>query len=114
MLEAAIKQNDICFNTKPLKVSDKFVNFLIEDEINPDSWISLSIDSDQTIFSIKFMKWIPRHHCMIIFKNVNRIKAANSKFRKFDISAAYLLNKYNFQSKISKFISDFKNADAIY
>ena len=46
LLETAIKRKMIFgFNTKPLKVSDKFVNLLKNNEINKDSWISLSIDS---------------------------------------------------------------------
>ncbi len=113
LLEAAIKNKMIFgFNTKPLKVSDKFVNLLIDSEINPDSWISLSIDSGSNeIFNKVHGMNTKAPLYDNVLKNVNRIKVANSKFRKFDISAAYLLNKYNSsKEEISKFISDFKNA----
>ena len=46
-----------------------------------------------------------------VLKNVNRIKDANIPSRKFDVSAAYLLNKFNSsKSEIKKFINDFKSA----
>jgi hypothetical protein len=46
-----------------------------------------------------------------VLKNVMRIKEANKPIRKFDVSAAYLLNKFNSsKDEISKFLSDFKEA----
>ncbi len=110
LLEAAIKNNMIFgFNTKPLKVSDKFVDLLIKNEINPDSWISLSIDSGSNeIFNKVHGMNTKAPLYDNILKNVDRINKANLSKRKFDISAAYLLNKYNSSRKeISKFISDF-------
>ena len=46
LLETAINRRMIFgFNTKPIKVSEDFIDLLKNREIHPDSWISLSIDS---------------------------------------------------------------------
>ena len=113
LLQTAIERKMIFgFNTKPIKVSDKFVDLLKENKIHPDSWISLSIDSGSNeIFNkVHGMKTMAPLYDKVL-KNVFRIKEANKDQRKFDVSAAYLLNKFNSSKKeISKFIDDFKNA----
>ena len=46
LLETAIKRKMIFgFNTKPIKVSEKFIKLLKNQNIKRESWISLSIDS---------------------------------------------------------------------
>ena len=113
LLETAIKRKMIFgFNTKPLKVSDKFVNLLKNNEINKDSWISLSIDSGSNdVFNKVHGMETKAPLYDRVLQNVNQIKEANNPNRKFDISAAYLLNKYNSsKDAIAKFLSDFKKA----
>ncbi len=113
LLETAIKRKMIFgFNTKPLKVSDKFVSLLKDNEIHKDSWISLSIDSgSNNIFNkVHGMNTSAPLYDRVL-SNVKRIKEANNPIRKFDVSAAYLLNKFNSsKDEISKFLSDFKEA----
>ncbi len=113
LLQTAIQREMIFgFNTKPIRVSDKFVELLKENKIHKDSWISLSIDSGSNeIFNkVHGMNTkAPLYDKILI--NVLRIKEANKEYRKFDVSAAYLLNKFNSSKKeISKFMDDFKNA----
>ncbi len=113
LLETAIKRKMIFgFNTKPIKVSDKFVNLLKDNEIHNDSWISLSIDSGSNdIFNKVHGMETKAPLYDRVLKNVNRIKEANYPKRKFDVSAAYLLNKFNSsKEEIGKFLSDFKMA----
>lgn len=113
LLEKAIQNKMIFgFNTKPLKVSEKFIDLLVKNEINPESWISLSIDSGSNeVFNKVHGMSTKAPLYDNVLKNVNRIKQANSGVRKFDVSAAYLLNKYNSsKSEILKFIKDFKDA----
>lgn len=113
LLETAIKRKMIFgFNTKPLKVSNKFISLLKDNEIHKDSWISLSIDSgSNNIFNkVHGMNTSAPLYDKVL-KNVMRIKEANKPIRKFDVSAAYLLNKFNSsKDEISKFLSDFKEA----
>ncbi len=113
LLETAIKRKMIFgFNTKPLKVSDKFISLLKDNDINSQSWISLSIDSgsNEVFNKVHGMETKAPLYDNVL-KNVNRIKDANIPSRKFDVSAAYLLNKFNSsKSEIKKFINDFKSA----
>ena len=113
LLETALKRKMIFgFNTKPIKVSDRFVNILKDNEIDAQSWISLSIDSGSNeIFNkVHGMKTKAALYDKVLI-NVNRIKEANMPERKFDVSAAYLLNKFNSsQKEIERFILDFKSA----
>ncbi len=113
LLETAIKRKLIFgFNTKPIKVSDRFIDILKNNEINPESWISLSIDSGSNeIFNkVHGMNTKAALYDKVLI-NVNKIKKANIPVRKFDVSAAYLLNKFNSSKKeIERFILDFQNA----
>ena len=57
LLETAIKRKMIFgFNTKPIKVSEKFIKLLKNQDIKRESWISLSIDSVLTKYLTKFME----------------------------------------------------------
>lgn len=114
MLEAAIKRKLIFgFNTKALKVSEKFLNLLKQNEIQRDSWISLSVDSGYNN-SFNLVHGVKNSNVDLydrLLKNVFNISKSNKPFRKFDISAAYLINKYNSsKEEISKFINDFRDA----
>lgn len=113
LLETAIKRKMIFgFNTKPIKVSDRFIDILKNNEINHESWISLSIDSgsNEVFNKVHGMNTKAPLYDRVL-QNVNRIKTANTPERKFDISAAYLLNKFNSSKKeIERFILDFQNA----
>jgi MoaA/NifB/PqqE/SkfB family radical SAM enzyme len=114
LLETAINRNMIFgFNTKPIKVSDKFVDLLKNKKIHPDSWISLSIDSgsNEVFNRVHGMNQTKAPLYDKVLSNVMRIKEANQPIRKFDISAAYLLNKFNSsKDEILRFIKDFKSA----
>ena len=113
LLETAINRQMIFgFNTKPIKVSEKFINLLKEKEIKRDSWISLSIDSssNEVFNKVHGMETKAPLYDKVL-SNVMRIKEANEPSRKFDVSAAYLLNKFNStKEEIGKFIEDFKKA----
>ena len=113
LLQVAIQREMIFgFNTKPIRVSDKFIELLKKNKIHKDSWISLSIDSGSNeIFNKVHGMNTKAPLYDKILNNVLRIKEANKEYRKFDVSAAYLLNKFNSSKKeISKFMDDFKNA----
>ena len=84
------------FNTKPIKVSEKFVDLLKQNKINSESWISLSIDSGSNeIFNKVHGMNTKAPLYDKVLNNVLRIKEANKEFRKFDVIATYLLNKFN-------------------
>ena len=114
LLETAIKRKMIFgFNTKPIKVSDRFVNLLKKNNINNKSWISLSIDSgsNKVFNQVHGMGESKAPLYDRVLSNVMRIHEANTPSRKFDVSAAYLLNKFNSsKEEITKFINDFKKA----
>jgi len=114
LLEAAIDRNMIFgFNTKALKLSNKFVDLLKSRKINRLSWMSLSVDAG-TNKTFNIVHGLPNSKAPLydnFLKNILRIKEANIPDRKFDISAAYLLNKFNSsKDEINKFIKDFKHA----
>ena len=68
LLETAIKRKMIFgFNTKPLKVSDKFISLLKDNDINSQSWISLSMTLVQMRFLTRCMEWKQKLLCMIMF-----------------------------------------------
>ena len=85
LLETAINRKLIFgFNTKALKVSDKFISLLSQDKINSDSWISLSIDSGynetfNTVHGLTNTK-VPLYDKVL--KNVNKICANNKPRQK--------------------------------
>ena len=114
LLETAINRKLIFgFNTKALKVSDRFIKLLSQDQINSDSWISLSIDSgyNETFNSVHGLTNTKVPLYDRVLKNVNKICENNTPKKRFDVSAAYLINKLNCSPKeVKKFIDDFRNA----
>ena len=110
LLEKAIDLNLIFgFNTKALKISEKFLEQLKRDDIRKDSYISLSIDagSNQTYNFMHDVNSIAKIYDKVL-QNTIKIRDAN---KDIDLSAAYLINKKNDKAEdIKKFIEDFRNA----
>ncbi len=113
MLEAAVNNNLIFgFNTKPIKVSNLFLKSLYSPKVKKDSYMSLSIDagSNEIFNKVHGMnsKTPLYNKCL---ENTINICKANKDDRKIDVSATYLVNKYNCEEKeILKFIDDFRSA----
>ena len=113
MLEAAIN-NDLIFgfNTKPIKISNFFLNCLYSPKVKKDSYMSLSIDAgcNDTFNKVHGMNVGPALYDKCL-ENTKNICKANIKERKIDVSAAYLVNKFNSSEKeILTFINDFRSA----
>ena len=112
LLELTISKNSVFgFNTKALKISDRFCEVLRNNKIVESSYISLSVDagSNETYNKIHAVKGKAR-----IYDNVlrNAIKLGDIKEKNyFDLSAAYLVNinsgnEYDYE----KFINEFQDA----
>ena len=113
MLEAAIN-NDLIFgfNTKPIKVSKFFLDCLYSPKVKKNSYMSLSIDagSNDVFNKVHGMKVGPPLYSKCL-ENTKNICKANQIEKKIDVSAAYLVNKYNSSEKeILSFINDFRLA----
>tara|TARA_B100001964_G_scaffold242307_1_gene316740 strand:- start:488 stop:1627 length:1140 start_codon:yes stop_codon:yes gene_type:complete len=114
MLEAAIGRNLIFgFNTKALKVSKRFIEILSNKNIQSESWISLSVDAgtNKTFNVVHGLieSKVPLYDRLL--ENVKNINKNNFPKRKFDVSAAYLVNIFNINEEdILNFINDFKKA----
>ena len=113
MLEAAVNNNLIFgFNTKPIKVSKFFLDCLYSPKVKKNSYMSLSIDagSNDTFNQVHGMKVGPPLYDRCL-ENTKNICKANLNERKIDVSAAYLVNRYNSSEKeILSFINDFRSA----
>lgn len=113
MLKAAVENLLIFgFNTKPIKVSDLFLSYLYDSRVQKDSYMSLSIDagSNEVFNKVHGMKVNAPLYDKCL-SNTRNICKANSKEKKIDVSAAYLVNRYNCEEKeIVKFIKDFTDA----
>ena len=113
LLEKTIQKNAIFgFNTKILKVSDKFINLLDNQNLVKGSYMSLSIDagSDRTYKEINNIKSYADIFGRVL-KNVQKIVSIRKKNKNFDLSAAYLLNAYSAKNDdISNFIEKFIQA----
>ena len=113
MLKAAVDNNLIFgFNTKPIKVSNFFLESLYDSRVKEDSYMSLSIDagSNEVFNKVHGMnvKAPLYDKCL---NNTKNICKANLKEKKIDVSAAYLVNRYNCEEQeILKFINDFREA----
>lgn len=99
------------FNTKALRVSDKFLSILQKREIIDGSYISLSIDagSNETYNKIHAVKSSSNLYDKVLenVKNLGQIR----KTKNFDMSAAYLVNINSANSyDYEKFINDFMEA----
>lgn len=99
------------FNTKALKISDRFINILGDNEIAESSYISLSIDagSNETYNKIHAVKSKAKIYDNVL-KNTRKLGNIRQK-NYFDLSAAYLVNihsgnEYDYE----KFINEFMDA----
>ena len=83
MLKVTIQSKCIFgFNTKALRVSDKFINILKDNEISSDSYISLSVDagSNDTYNKIYAVKSKAKIYDNVL-KNARRL--GESKYKLF-------------------------------
>lgn len=113
LLEQTINQEQVFgFNTKALKVSDKFVELLKQKKIAKESYISLSIDAgtNETYKKIHNIKSTANIYDKVL-ENVKKLGLARKKNFSFDMSAAYLVNiNSGFSKDYIKFIEDFSSA----
>ena len=112
LLELTVKKKAIFgFNTKALKISDKFLEILSKNELVNGSYMSLSVDAgtNETYNKIHNIRSSSPIYDRVL-KNVKKL--GNIKKRNFfDLSAAYLVNinsgnAYDYE----KFINDFIDA----
>ena len=99
------------FNTKALKISDKFFKILDENVIQDSSYISLSIDagSNETYNKIHAVKGSAKIYDRVL-SNTQKLGKIRKK-NYFDLSAAYLVNIHSGNEyDCEKFINDFINA----
>ena len=110
LLEEAINLNLIFgFNTKALRISEKFIEQISRKNIEKSSYLSLSVDagSDEVYNKMHSIKAKVEIYSRVL-ENTDKIRKANENI---DLSAAYLINKTNDNlDEIKKFIKDFKNA----
>lgn len=97
------------FNTKALKVSDKFFEILSSKKIINDSYISLSVDagSNETYNKIHGVKNISKIYDKVL-ENTKKLGDIR-KGKNFDLSAAYLVNvnsakSYDYENFINNFM----------
>lgn len=113
LLEKTINKNAIFgFNTKILKVSDRFAKILDTPNLIEGSYMSLSIDagSDKTYKEIHNLKTKANIFDRVL-KNVKKIGQIRKRNKNFDLSAAYLLNTYSAKNDdIKSFIEEFISA----
>jgi len=112
LLDLAISKKAIFgFNTKALKISDKFFETITSKKIIEGSYVSLSVDagSNETYNKIHGIKSLSKIYDKVLnnTKKLGQIKIHNY----FDLSATYLVNinsasDYDYE----KFINDFINA----
>jgi sulfatase maturation enzyme AslB (radical SAM superfamily) len=111
LLELTIKEKAIFgFNTKALKVSERFIDILSQNQLTEGSYISLSVDAgtNETYKKIHNISTNALIYDNVLnnVKKIGRIK--NNKY--LDLSAAYLVNihssnKYDYEKFINDFIS---------
>ncbi len=114
LLEIAIDKKMIFgFNTKALKVSKRLLELLSRTDIQPNSYMSLSVDagSNEVYNTFHGVKNSPKIYDKVL-KNTQEIAESCRKGGSlFDISGAYLVNHQNWmESEVTGFIEDFKGA----
>ena len=110
LLDLAITKKAVFgFNTKALKVSDKFFEILSSKKIINDSYISLSVDagSNETYNKIHGIKNISKIYDKVL-ENTKKLGDIR-KSKNFDLSAAYLVNinsakSYDYENFINNFM----------
>ena len=113
LLELTINNQVIFgFNTKILKVSDRFVNLLNSKNLAKGSYMSLSIDagSNDTYKKIHNIKSSAPIYDRVL-NNVKKIGNIRKINKNFDLSAAYLINIHSaIPNDYKNFIEDFIDA----
>jgi len=114
LLEIAIDKKMIFgFNTKALKVSTRLLQLLARTDIQPTSYMSLSIDAGSNEVYNKFhgVTSNPKIYDKVLKNTRDIAKARSMGGSLFDISAAYLINYQNWMEvEVTSFIEDFKEA----
>ena len=112
LLEIAIDNQMIFgFNTKALKVSPRLLQLLARTDIQPESYMSLSIDAGSNkIYNVFHgVKTNPKIYEKVLANTQKIAEARDEGGSLFDISAAYLINIHNYEiNEVSRFIDDFK------
>jgi len=112
LLEVAINKKMIFgFNTKALKVSPKLLELLTRKDIQPTSYISLSVDagSNEVYNTFHGVKASSKIYDKVLKNTEKIVESCRKGGSVFDISAAYLVNKNNWAvSEVTRFIEDFK------
>ncbi|MDC3382928.1 radical SAM protein [Candidatus Pelagibacter sp.] len=112
LLDLTISKNAVFgFNTKALKVSDKFCEVLKSNKLIESSYISLSVDagSHETYNKIHAVKGKARIYDNVL-RNAKRLGDIRQK-NYFDLSAAYLVNIHSGNEyDCEKFINEFRDA----
>ena len=112
LLELTIKKKAVFgFNTKAIRVSERFLDVLKDNNIVDTSYISLSVDagSNDTYNKIHAVKSKANIYDKVLInaQNLGSVK----KLKNFDLSAAYLVNSFSGAAKdFENFIKDFKDA----
>ena len=99
------------FNTKALRISNRFYDILDQNQIVDSSYISLSIDagSNETYNKIHAVKGSAKIYDKVL-ENTKKLGEIRKK-NYFDLSAAYLVNIHSGNEyDCEKFINDFMNA----
>ena len=114
LLEIAIDRKMIFgFNTKALKVSPRLLELLARKDIQPNSYMSLSIDagSNEIYNTFHGVRSNPKIYDKVLNNTQKIVEACSKSGSLFDISAAYLVNNQNWMaSEVAKFIEDFNGA----
>ena len=112
LLELTISKGAVFgFNTKALKISERFFDILKSNEIVDSSYISLSVDagSNQTYNKIHAVKSKANIYDNVL-KNSKKLGEVRKK-NHFDLSAAYLVNIHSGNDyDYEKFINEFMDA----
>lgn len=115
LLEIAIDHKQVFgFNTKALKISGRFIELISTPGIVSKSYFSVSVDagSNRVYNEVHGIKNERLRLYDRVLENVRRIaEARNTRGVWFDISATYLINRYNnYSDQIVRFVKDFKGA----
>jgi len=114
LLEIAIDKKMIFgFNTKVMKSSPRLLELLSRTDIQPNSYMSLSIDagSNEVYNTFHGVKSNAKIYDKVLNNTRKIVEACRSGGSLFDISAAYLVNNQNWmESEVTGFIEDFKLA----
>jgi len=116
LLELVINRGQIFgFNTKALKVSERFINLLSREDIVKDSYVSVSVDagSVEVYNAVHAVKSKAKIYDKVLKNVQNMGKARVESGKAFDISVTYLIEGHNnTPEEVEAFIKDFKSAGA--